>query len=109
MTVEDERMVSNVESESRRNRCLAMLDFGIGEFLNLSASYAHDVIVVRALIQLENGIATLKITPCDEPGRFETGQDPVDGGQADVLMGLDQDPVDIVGGKVAQRAAFQNL
>jgi hypothetical protein len=67
---------------------------------------------MRAFVQFENGGAALEMMSRHQSCGFELRQDPVDSGEADVLVHFEKTPVDILGTHVARlraREDFENL
>src|SRR5437870_8078210 len=79
------------------------------ELFHTATVLAHDVIVMSPLIELEHRHAILEMMARDEPGGLELGQHAVDGSHADVLVGLEQHTVDVLGRHMAGGAALENL
>src|SRR5690349_21458205 len=67
------------------------------------------MVVMRTLVQFEHCHAVFEMMAGDESGRLELRQHPVDGGKADVLVRVQQSPVDVLRGEVARRAALENF
>jgi len=88
---------------------LAFLDTAVVELEDLAALYAHHVVMVHALVQLEHVAATLKIMPYDETGMLKLGQDPVHGRQTHILAGLGQTLVHVLGRHVRILGMLQDL
>jgi hypothetical protein len=92
---------ANHEAALLGNPRLSALDLGIVEFLDATAVDTHQVIVVLAGAQLEHRLAGLEVVALKQAGLLELGQHAVDGGQADVQVFGEQQPVDILGRKMA--------
>lgn len=86
---------------------LAGLDRGLHELNDLAAAHAHQVVVVPPAVELEDRLATLEVVSGDQASTLELGQDPVNGGKADILSGFDQGLVDILRTEVAPVAVLQ--
>jgi len=84
-------------------------DRGIGELFDVAAVYAHDMVVMLTPVQFEHCRAALEMVACDESGRLELGQNPVDGGEPNVLVGVQQPPVDVLGREMVTRLYGQNV
>jgi hypothetical protein len=98
--VQGKRVIGDLEPQAVRNRALPLLDTFVGELFDPAAVYADDVVVVSALVQLEDGRAALEMMPGHQAGRLELGQHAVDGGEADVLVHFQEAPIDILGAHV---------
>jgi hypothetical protein len=93
-------MVRDLEAQAVGYRPLALLDPLVGELFDSAAVNAHDVIVMCAFVQFEDGGAALEMMSRHQSCRFELRQDPVDGGEADVLVHFQEAPIDILGAHV---------
>src|SRR5437667_182074 len=82
-SVQDERVIANGEPQPVRHRRLPLLDPRVHELLDATAVQTHDVVVMRALVELENGHAVLEVMARDEPGRLELREHAVHGGEPD--------------------------
>jgi len=102
-------VVDETEAEARGDLRLAFLDSRIGELLDSSAILADDVVVVLALVQLENRRAALEVVAGHETSRLELREHAIDRGQADVLVRLDQPTIDVLGAHVPGRITGQDL
>jgi len=102
-------VVADLEAEARRDLVLLFLDALVREFLDPAAVDAHDVVVVLALVQLEDGGAALEVMARDEPGGLELSEHAVHGGEPDVLIGVEQATVHVLGTHVARLARRQDL
>ncbi len=88
---------------------LPLLDGVVHELLHPAAPHTDDMVVVLALVELEYRGAALEVVAFHQFRRFELGQDPVDGGQGDILALLQQQLVDILGTDMLILALLQNL
>jgi len=102
-------VVADLETEPRGDFALPLLDRGVREFLDPSAVVADDVVVVLSLVELEDRRAALEVMAGHESRRLELGQHAIDGGQADVLVGLEQPAIDVLGTHVPGRIDGQDL
>ena len=88
---------------------LQFLDLVAVELDHLAAVDIDHVVVVFAAVELVHRMAALEVVLEHEAGRFELGQYPVDGGQADFLAIAEQVPVDVLGGHVPGPGLFQQF
>src|SRR5579859_6434562 len=76
--VHDQRMVANRESQALCYGGLALFDPRIHELFDAAAVKANDVIVVGAMVELENGHAVFEVVSGDEPSRLKLRQHAID-------------------------------
>ncbi len=109
MSVHHERVVTDLETQPLGDLVLELLDAGIHEFRHSPAIKADDMVVVSPLVELENGHSVLEMVPGHEPGGLELRENAIDGREPDVLAGVQQTFVDVLGGHVPGRAALENI
>ena len=102
-------MLLDREPEPVRDVVLPPLDAAVHELLDPAAVHADDMVVVRALVQLEDRGAALEVMALDELGRLELREHPVDRRKPDVLALLDQSAVNILRRQVASVGTRQDL
>ncbi len=102
-------MIADLEPQALRHRVLALFDAAVHELFDAAAVNTHDVIVVRALIQLEHRHAAFEMMAGDETGGLELGEYAIHGGEADVFVGHQQLLVDVLGTHVARRPVRENV
>src|SRR5258706_14608854 len=102
-------MFADGESQPRGDRFLPLFYARVDELFDLAAVHAHDMIVMRPLVEFEYGHAILEMMARDQAGRLELRQYPVDCGKANVLGRAEQPAVDLFGGHVAGGAAPAKL
>ena len=102
-------MITDLEAQALRHRVLPLFDTAFHELFDATAVNTDDVVVMRAMVELEHGHATLEMVARDEAGGFELRQNPVYRGKADILVGYQQLLVDILGAQVARRAVRENV
>ncbi len=107
--VQVQRMLANREATFLGHAHLALFDFGVVELFDASALDAHEVVVVRALVQLEHRLAGLEMMALEDAGLLELGEDPVHGGETHVQSLGHEDPVDVFRREVAHLAALEKL
>src|SRR5579884_2932848 len=84
--VEMELVVVDGEAPLARHLLLALLDLGVVELLDAPALPAHEVIVVRALVQLVDRLAALEVMAHEEPRLLELSEHAIHGGEPDVRV-----------------------
>ena len=97
VAVEDQGMIPDRESQPLRDGRLPLLYPGIHELFDPAAVQADDMIVMRALVELEDRHAVLEVMAGDQAGGLELREHAVDGGEPDVLVGLEQGAIDVLG------------
>src|SRR5258708_11790259 len=102
-------MFTDREPQAGGDRFLPLFYARVDELFDLAAVHADDMIVVRALIELEYRHAVLEMMARDQAGRFELRQHAIDRGEADVLGRAEQPPVDLFGRHVAGDPALEYL
>jgi len=102
-------VVGDLEAEPRRDLLLPFLDAVVTELFDAAAVYAHDVIVVHALVELEHGRATFEVMASDDAGRLELGQHAVHRCKTDVLVEIEKPAIHVFSAHVAQRAPGHDL
>jgi hypothetical protein len=107
--VDVQGMVVNLEAAFLRDRDLPPLDLRIVEFLDVPALYAHEVVMVSALVQFKHRLSTLEVMAHEEPCLLELGQYPVDGGEPRFSAFLLQYAVDLFRGKMAYRTLLEEF
>src|SRR5574338_1082227 len=88
---------------------LSLLDLGVVELLDISALQADEVVVVIALVELENRLARLEIVALEQSCLLELRQHAVDCRQADIHAFANQQAIDILGGQVALFRALEQV
>src|ERR1700685_3120962 len=83
MPVQDQRMIADLEPQAFGHGVLALFDAAIHELFNFAAVNTHDVIVMRALVELEYGHAAFKMMARDQTRGLELGEHSIDSGEAD--------------------------
>lgn len=109
LPIKDQGVIADLESQSARHGGLPILDAGIDELFDAAALYAHDVIVMGALIDLEDRHAVLEMVSAHEARRLELGQHPIHGRKTDVLVGIEELAIDVLGRQMARGAALEQL
>ena len=79
-------MIVNVEATVLGDLLLPLLDFRIVEFLHAPALHANEVVVMAALVQFKDRLATLKVVPHQQSGLLELCQHTVNRCQADFCV-----------------------
>ncbi len=102
-------MVADREPQPLGDRGLPLFDTGIHELFDPAAVQTHDVIVVRAVIELEDGHAILEVMTGDQARRLKLREHAVDGGQSDILIAVEERAIDVFGRKVPRSAALENF
>jgi hypothetical protein len=88
---------------------LPLLDGLVDKLVYLATFHAHDMIVVTALVELKDGMPALEVMAGNQASRLKLRQYPVNGGQPDILTGIQQGLVDILCTLMAATGMFQNI
>ena len=102
-------MVGNFKAFGLGDGLLAGLDLGVVKLFHPPAVQAHHVVVVLAFIEFVHRFATLKVVAVQQTGLFKLRQHPVDRGQANVGVFLQQLAKHVFGRHVALHTALENL
>ena len=102
-------MLADLESAFVRDFGLALFDLGIEEFFDAPALQAHQMVVVPALVELEDRFPRLEMVADQESCLLELGQHAVNGGKPDVHTLAQQLFVDILGGQVPDLALLEKV
>ena len=94
---------------THRDPVLARFDLFVVELFHVAAVKTDKVVVVRAGVELVDGLAGLEVVAVQQAGLLELGQDAVDGGQADVHIVGQQDLVDILRRQVPYGAVLEDF
>src|SRR4051812_10010446 len=102
-------MIAQLISQARRNLLLALFDGLVDELFDAAAVQTHDMIMVRALVQLENSHAVFKVMPRDQARGLELGENAVHGRETYVLVRLNEPLVNAFGGHVTGGTSLENF
>jgi outer membrane protein assembly factor BamE len=109
VSVHDEAVLGQRESEFAGPFALALLDGFVLEFLDMAALRAHQVIVVVPALKFEHGVPALEVVAPHQARGLELGQHPINRRQPDILVEVAQLPVDLLGRQMPRRVALQHL
>ncbi len=107
--VQMERVLADFEAALARDPYLPFFDLGVVEFLDAPALQAHEMVVMRTLIQLEYGFAGFEMMADQKTCLLELRQHAVDGGQTDIEPFRDQQPIDILGRQVSHLRRLEQI
>lgn len=102
-------MISDFELMFGGNRALLFLNAAVDELFDLAAVQAHDVIVVLTFVQFENGGRALEVVTRHQSRGFELSKYAVDGGEANVFVGLKQMAINVFRTHVSWLRASQDF
>lgn len=100
LAVKHQGVFLDAETTGLGDGILPRLDLLVEELFHVATVHADDMIVVSPLVELKHRHAVLEVAAADEACSLELRQDTVDGSQPDVLMGVNQAPVNLLGGQV---------
>jgi len=109
VAVKCERMVLEGKAQIAGHALLALLDFGIDEFLDPTALQADEVVVVLALVEFKQGSSRLEIGPLQDAGLLELHQHPIHCRESDIAVVGQQLAVDVLGAHVPHASLLENL
>src|SRR6266540_375062 len=70
--VQLQRVLANRKAAFRGDTHLALLDFGVVELFDAPALHAHQMVVMAALVQLENRLVGLEMVALEDADRKST-------------------------------------
>ena len=88
---------------------LPFLDLRVVELFHVTAFDADDVVVVPALLQLENGFTALEVMAYEKTGLLELREHAIHRGKAGVGAFLQQRLVHVLGREVTHRAFLEDF
>ena len=109
VAVDRQAMIADIETLLRGYLSLPSFDGFVNKFLDLTAFDTHDVVVVLTAIQFEHRMPTLEIPPLHQSSRLKLRQHAVNRRQSDLLIGVQQHAVDILGTNVPLPAVLQQF
>ena len=89
-------MILDIETGPVGDIVLAQFNDFVMKFMDATASYTDDVIMVIRTGQFEYRAPPLKLQSPDKASLLTLGEDPVDGGHADLLMQAEEHLVDVL-------------
>jgi len=102
-------VISDLEAEALRDRPLPLLDLVVRELFDVATVHANDVVVMGTFVEFKDSRAALEVVPRDEARGLELRQHAIHGGEANVLVQLEQSPVYILRAHVAHGSARQDF
>lgn len=93
-------MLPNAESIFFGNGLLTLFNFLVTKFFNMATLQADNMIMVTALVQLKYRFAAFKMVTNKQAGLLKLGKHPINCRQAYILIGGDQNFIDILGRQV---------
>lgn len=112
MRVQAQGMVGNHKAFGKRHILLALFYFSVIKLFHFAAIQANHVIVVLSLVELIHSFATFKMIAVEQPSLFKLHQDPIDRGQPNVGVVMQELLENVLGRHVALQAFleyFQNF
>lgn len=91
------------------NRMLAALDLGVDEFLDPTAVETDQMVVMAALVKLEQRPSGLKRAAFEQASLLKLCQHPIDRGQAHILPLGQQAPIDVFGTQMQMGALLEDV
>ena len=91
------------------NFMLQPFDLVITEFNDVTGFNANHMIVMITVIEFEDRMPALEVMARHEARRFELGQHTIDGRKADILTGIEQFFVHILGTEVTMLRLLEDL
>ena len=107
--VKNQRVVGKIKAQPFGRLVLQRLNRRIRELFDSAAVYADNMVMMFTPVQFENGRAAFKVVTGDQPGGLELGQHPLHGGKPDILIGIEQSPVDVFSREMVPRLDGQDV
>ena len=102
-------MVLDLVLHAARNCALTLFDPSVHELFDLAAIQAHDVIVMLALVQLENSGGAFEMMSTHQTRGFELREHSVHGRKSDVFVRLQEVLVDVFSTHVPRRRRAEDF
>ena len=102
-------MILDLETTVFRDFFLPLLDLRINELFDMTALHADEVVMMSALIELEHGLAALKVVTDQQASLLKLGENAIDGREPRFGAVLREQPIDVLGRKMSHRAVFEKL
>jgi len=109
MPIEYQRVIADFIPQPLGDGLLALFDAAVHELFDRATVHTDDVIVMRAMIELENRDAAFEMMSGYEAGGLELSQHAVNGREADVLVCDKKLFIDILRTHVVGRALRKNI
>ena len=113
IAIQRERMTMQAKAARCGHLALTVFDFGVDKLFDSAARQAHQMIVMRAFVQLEHRAAAFEMIARQKPGLFKLGQHPIHRRKPDVDMLGYQRFVNVLGAHVTHaellRTALKNF
>lgn len=109
MTIENQRVIRQLETEPLGNHPLPPLDVLIAELLDMAALQTQDMVVVRTVIEFKHGVTTLKMVASHQASGLELGEHPVHGRQTEFFAGILQRSKNRLGGQMHATLMLQHV
>ena len=107
--IQRKRMLFQCEAFGFRYSVLALFNLGIVKLFDTPAIEAHQMIVMRALIELVYRLAALKIAAREQAGLLKLREHAIHRGQADISALVEQNAIHIFRRHMPQLAGLENL
>ena len=102
-----ECVFANGEAALPGNPGLSSFDLGIVEFLDTAAIDTDEMVVMLSVTQFEYRLAGFELVAFEQTGLLELGENAIDGGEADVQVFGEQQPVHVLGREMAHFRPFE--
>ena len=90
-------MLDDVEAMFRSDQPLSLFDRFIMEFLHAATGCAHEMVMVRPVIQLVNGSPCLEVRLLEQAGLLQLSEHAVHGSQTDLVTLLEEQAIHLFG------------
>lgn len=109
LDVHHQAVTHNVIAVLASHFSLQALDVGADKLNHFAGFDIHHVVVMIAAHQFEHRMSALEMVAVHQTRSLELGQHAIDGGEADVVVGIYQHFVDVFGGHVPRGIFFEDF
>lgn len=109
MAVNHERVVADFKTIFLSDGSLALFDTPIDKLFYMTAIETQDVVVMLTGIELEHRHAVGKMVARHEPCCLKLGQHAINGGETNILTGVNKAAIDVFGRQMAVTAGLEDL
>jgi hypothetical protein len=102
-------VICDRETALARDTLLPLFNFFVEKLFDPATIEAYEMVMVRALVQLEHCLAGFKVVSMQQPGLLELREHPVYGRQADIHVFGQQNLVNVLGAQMAHLTILKDI